>query len=135
MPEQRAVLVAWDPKGEPLSVETPDEVEAQLRDLHARLSAAGTPTLVVLEREGEQTSLAVGLGAQSAMASWLGDDPAEDLTSHGNGDDEELVAFLYAGAESEYPGSVVIDIEDALKAAREYAATGERPTGVIWQTI
>jgi len=135
MPEQRAVLLAWDPKGEPLLVETPDEAEAQLRDLHAQLSVAGSPTLVVLEREGEDTSLAVGLGAESAMASWLGDDPAEDLTSRGDGDDEDLVAFLYAGAESEYPGTVSIDVEDAFAAAHEYASTGQRPTNLAWQSI
>jgi Immunity protein Imm1 len=135
MPEQHAVLLAWDPKGEPLSVETPDEAETHLRDLHAQLSAAGTPTLVVVEREGGQTSLAVGLGGQSAMASWLGDDQTEDLASRGDGDDEELVAFLYAGAESEYPGSVSIDVEDAFAAAREYASTGQRPTNLAWQTV
>jgi nucleoside-diphosphate-sugar epimerase len=60
---------------------------------------------------------------------------SEDLASRGDGDDEDLVAFLYAGAESEYPGSVSIDVEDAFAAAREYASTGQRPTNLAWQTV
>jgi hypothetical protein len=135
MPEQHTVLLAWDPTGEPVTVSTPDDVDEQLRGLHTRLRQAGTPTLVVLEREDEQTSLAIGLGADAAMASWLDDDGTEDLVSLGDGNDDELVAFLCAGAESEYPTSVSIDLEDALTAARAYASNGLRPANLNWQRI
>jgi len=132
MPEQHAVLLAWNPTGEPVTVPTPDDVDEQLRALHTRLLEAGTPTLVVLERENEHTSLAIGLGADAAMASWLGGDETEDLVSQGTRTDQDFVAYLYAGAESEYPASVSIDLEDALTAARAYASNGLRPTNLSW---
>lgn len=135
MPEQHAVLLAWDPTREPVTVPTPDDVDEQLRELHTRLLEAGTPTLVVLERENEQTSLAIGLGADASMASWLGGDGTDDLVSHGKGTDQDFVAFLYAGADSEYPASVSIDLEDALTAARAYASNGLRPANLDWHAI
>lgn len=134
MPEQHTVLLAWDPTGEPVTVPTPDDVDEQLRALHTRLLETGTPTLVVLEREDEHTSLAIG-GRRRRDGPWLGGDGAEDLVSQGTGTDQDFVAFLYARAESEYPASVSIDLEDALTAARAYASNGLRPANLSWHAL
>jgi hypothetical protein len=135
--DQPHIRLAWDPDAEPVTAKDAGAVDALLRDLHRRFDTAGAPTLVVLDREGEHTSLAVGLGGNRAMLSWLRNgDPAEDLTSLGPGEDANgLVEFRYAGTESEFPTAVLIDLDDALTAAHDYAANGRRPGNVEWQEI
>lgn len=156
------ILIAWQPGRPPLTAETPHEVETHLQTLHTQLQEQRTPTLVAVERAGEVTSLAVGLGGNAAMLSWLrNDDTSEDLVSRGHNPatsdpplgslgthsdtdtsdadprdaTDNVVQFMYAGAESEYPTTVLLDVQTAIAAAREYAATGRRPEAVDWQTI
>jgi hypothetical protein len=132
------IIIAWDPGEEAIAATTADEVDVVLRRLDERFRReGGTPVLAMVEHAGETTSLGIGLGGAASMLSWLNNaEPEEDLVSEGPaGDTDSYAQFMYAGAESEYPASVLIGTEDALDAVRHYVTSGRRPPGIRWQSV
>jgi hypothetical protein len=125
--ETRRYLLGGIPDRDPIEVTDITQLCSVLDDLQARFH--DDPRLVsIASAEGEQ-SLSIGLGVDRSMLNWNN----AYLTSRGDADATgEDVEFAFSNTWNEYPPRVLIPMDVARQAVRDYFTTGVRPTNVTW---
>jgi hypothetical protein len=132
--------VRWDNGQRTELVETVAELDAVLDQIEHQRSSDGLPFMVdVTSTEARNQDFPVGLHMslghpERARVDWAG--PPKPSTAFQNDIlpwDGELIEFSYGGLPTEEePETVRVSPEVAREAAREFVATGLRPTCVAW---
>jgi hypothetical protein len=93
------------------------------------------PPLVELVMADTNRTLDIGLSRPDySVLIWHDDDADEILASTGDLNPGSDAAFDFGGTWTHIADHSAIPVELARQAAREFAATGLRPTRVKWQT-
>ena len=122
------------------AVTTVDELDQVIAEIEQQRGAGDTPFHVSIGVEDkdadpfEQGGLDVGIGhPDRAFAFWAGEGPGGYGQETGVPPTPEIIAFDLAGEWTQYYAEETqINAETAKVAAREYIATGRRPTCLEW---
>jgi hypothetical protein len=121
------------PDQKPIDVTEAGQLDVLLNELQARFH--DDPRLVSIASTAGEQSLSIALGADQSMLNWIdeGDTDNAYLTSRGNASATgDNVEFAFSNTWNEYPPRVLIPIDVARQAVRDFVATGMRPDNVTW---
>lgn len=111
-------------------IRSPDQLVRRLDEIAA--DHADEPPLVGLYMP-DGSSVAIGLGRDHSVVSYIRDVDEPDYLSRGSDENDEPLLFYYDGAQSEFPPNAAVSVEDAYEAMRRFLATGQRPDNIDWQ--
>jgi hypothetical protein len=134
-----ALIAYWDPGhgDNPPRLETVDQLDRALEEVRATRRMAVVELLVADDRG--RAILDVGLNGDRGTLYYAGENWSAWFSSAGKraeqDDDGEPLLYYYMTADTEYPRSAEIPVEQVMAAAREYMTSGgARPAGVEWQS-
>ena len=78
-------------------------------------------------------SLAVGVGRDYSIVSYVVSPAEPDFLSRGDAAGDEPPVFYYGGEYSEFPPGTAVSVDDAYEAMRCFYRTGKQPDNVDWQ--
>jgi hypothetical protein len=109
------------------------DVDRLLDELHADF-AGRDPQLVTVELNEAGDSLAIGLGRDRSVLNYVsGNKDPPYLTSTGELDMDEPIAFRFGGEWSEFPMRNSIPTSSARQAMTHFCATGKLSSAVQWE--
>jgi hypothetical protein len=128
-----SVQAIYDQHREPVAINTIGELDELLDRIQAT-ALAEAPPLIALDRPDQQRSLVVGLRGGVGLLNFVDLNDADGgAVSKADNDGAETPPYFYCGHWTEFPTDAELPVDDVRAAAREYLATGQRPTNVTWQ--
>jgi hypothetical protein len=122
--------IEWNQQGR--TATSIHDVDRVLDDLHADF-VGGDPQLVTVEKETGD-SLAIGLGRDRSVLNYInGSKEPPYLTSTGEIDIDEPIAFRFGGEWSEFPMKHSIPTSIARQVMRQFCATGDLSADIQWE--
>ena len=111
---------------------TVEEVDRILDQVH--LDAARDPQLVTVETEATGDTLAVGLGLDRSVLSYVGagGDPPYFI-SVGDSDVDAPIAFRFNGHYSDFPMRCSVPTAVAREAMKHFCVTGKLSPAIRWE--
>lgn len=107
------------------------ELDSVLDTIHAQNRTV--PIITTLESPENGDSLAIGLGAEESVLSFVaGDGDPPYLASRGDNASSEPIVFQFMGDWSEFPGKCAISLDAARAAMREFFSTGKLSDDIVW---
>jgi hypothetical protein len=123
--------IIWDESER--DVNSINELDLVLDELHAEFSR-GEPVLVVLELSETGDSLAIGLGRDESVLSYVpGDKNPPYFTSTSEKDIGGTLVFRFMGDCSEFPLRNTVPIKATREAVRYFWRTGRLTTELKWE--
>ncbi|GAA0507567.1 hypothetical protein GCM10011581_20670 [Saccharopolyspora subtropica] len=133
-----AFSVLYHPDEPPAEVTTAEELDQLLHQVDADAIAEAIPTYVEITDPDQQRALHIGLGRPDKISSLTFYDTESVTTSittlSPTETPSEEWAFDFGGTWTHAPRDSAIPTGDAIRSAREFLTTGQRPTNVEWQT-
>jgi immunity protein Imm1 of predicted polymorphic toxin system len=127
------LMVWYDPDREPATTTSPEELRALLDRIQADPEYQDIPTMAQIAAPDGQRVLQIGLGRPDySVMLWFDKISGEALVSVGLATDDDP-AFDFGGTWDEFENGSAIPVTAALNAAREFAATGAKPTAIEWR--
>ena len=126
-------IVTWnrEPSRKLKSVGAVDDL---LDALHERFTKVGAPALVTVERGNGGDSLAIGLGRERTVLSFVRSDKDPPyFVSLGGERDGDSLWFDFGGDWSEFPFSQTVPLTSGRKAMREFCETGRLTKDLLWE--
>ncbi|MCP3802281.1 Imm1 family immunity protein [Allokutzneria sp. A3M-2-11 16] len=112
---------------------------AEVDKLLTTLAAEPGACLVALFRTADLAEfsppceLLVGVGGGEPIGVMQFSDRDGRWVSQGEPSGFDTLAYYYMGTPTEYPTDAPIPLPRLLAAVHEFAATGDRPAGIVWQ--
>lgn len=127
------LVVYYDPDRRLAMVASPDELVSLLERIQADPEYQDIPTLAQIAPAEGQRVLEIGLGrADYSVLLWFDKISGEALVSAG-ARTEDVPAFDLGGTWTELENDSAVPVEVALRAAREFGATGAKPASIAWR--
>lgn len=116
------------------SMTSAEDVVRLIRQLHGEAKHSDALVVAITSPAGDDFTL--GIGRDTSVCGWTSasKDPPYFASRGPNKDGPDLV-FFYFGEWTDFPAGYGIPIEDAIKAAGEFVARGERPSTIEWQEV
>ena len=109
------------------------ELDALLDDLTE--AARAMPFMAELTSDAGD-SLAIGLGLDESVASWVSAGGAPPyFASGGDPEADGMIVFFYRGHWSEFPRSSAVPTERAREVLRDFFRLGRRPANFRWVEV
>jgi Immunity protein Imm1 len=123
-------VLSWDADATEVPIHSEQEL---LERLHGIAAEAGeTPPLVELFQP-DGSSLAVGLGRDHSVVSYIRSVNEPDAVSQGTLGRDDSPLFYYHGAPSEFAPGTAVSVSEAIDAMLSFYRTGERPDNIDWR--
>lgn len=127
------LMVWYDPDRDPATAASPEELGAVLDRIQSDPEYQRAPTMAQIAAPHGQRVLHIGLGRTDySLLLWFDKTSGEALVSVGVQTDHDP-AFDFGGTWDEFENGSAIPVKAALDAARQFAATGVKPTTVQWR--
>ncbi|MFD9896501.1 Imm1 family immunity protein [Amycolatopsis sp. NPDC059027] len=117
--------------GDPaLVVSTPAELDELIDRILAETAEHVAPPMIQVAIAGVKRSpvLEVGLGQDKGFIGYIS--RTEGGATHGDGDPNTLVDYIYMSNHSQVPASTEVPMDTVRRGLREFLATGKRPSVV-----
>jgi Immunity protein Imm1 len=111
-------------------VRSEQELLDRLREIAAHAGEA--PPLVELYQP-DGSSLAIGVGAERSVVTFIPSPDEPDWLSRGEDDDGAPPVFYLHGHYSDFSPDAAVPADAAVEAMRRFYATGQRPDNIAWQ--
>ena len=122
--------LSWDEQATMVAVNSERDLLKRLAEIADQ--AADAPPLVELYQP-DGASLAIGVGAERSVVTYIRNPDEPDWLSRGDSDDGPPPVFYLHGHYSDFPPDAAVPAEDAVEAMRRFYTTGQRPDNIAWQ--
>jgi hypothetical protein len=123
-------VLCWDVQAGEVPVRSERELLERLHDIAAH--AGETPPLVELFQP-DGSSVAIGIGRDHSVVSYIRSFDEPDVVSQGTVDRDGSPVFFFHGEWSEFAPGSAVSVDEAIEAMLRFYRTGERLDNIGWR--